>query len=59
MHNWLGLKSKRERIAEVALNKRGTGAVHSFSGANHSQKTSELLEKTMSKFPTLNLSHDC
>ena len=48
-------KSDSKRFAQVADDKRATGAFHSFSQANrfHSQKTSDSLKKPMSKFPAL------
>ena len=55
--SWRSLqKSDHERFAQVAHDKRATGAIRSFSQANRSfthKKTSELLEKPMSEFPIL------
>ena len=53
--------SDSEQFAPVALFKRATVAISSFPRGNRyllfrSQKTSDLLEKPKSEFPTLNLS---
>ena len=50
-------KSLQERFAQVAHDKRVTGAIRSILQANPTslKKTSELLEKQMSEFPILYL----
>ena len=51
-------KSDCERFAQVAYDRRATGAIHSFSQANCyfalllTKKTSDSFEKLMGEFPT-------